>query len=721
MKNRTGFILIGLVSLLTAQNLTLEDIYLNDLYTIDGIDKIRWLEDERGFLFVFDDSTEKDIHRYQVDEKRASVYFRAEDFEFEDQQHDIDDFWINSDQSWLLLATNQKRKWRHSRWRDYYLVELATGRIKPLPAHDQRLLNAKFSPDGKLVAFVRANDLYVYNPNTGKETRLTKDGSDDIINGQFGWVYEEEFGSADGYRWSPDSRYIAFWREDQTDVKSFYLMDELDLYPHFKSFKYPKVGETNPTVKIGVVDVRKTRIRWLDTDNGNDHYLPRICWSADPRKLAVIRMNRRQNRLEILAGDIKTGRTKLIYEESDSCWIDITDDWRYLRDGSFIWSSEVSGYRQLYHFSAAGKLIRKLTKGENEVSKVIGLAPDESEIYYLGKPDSPLEQQLFAVKIGGGEPLRLTQGAGFHQVQHPEHGDYFLDFFTTATRPEAISLLGLEGEEIAVIPLPNTKLEMLADLTYPEFVTIPAADGQTELNAMITKPANFERGKQYPVVIFGYGGPGSQVVLDRWGGKRFLFHQYLCQQGFICFSVDNRGTGGRGKAFKNLAYGDLGKYLLADQVAGVKYLRTLAYVDSSRIGIWGWSGGGYMTSLCLTAGSDYFQTGVAVAPVSDFRLYDTIWTERYMDLLTANPIGYEQASVLNYVDRFRGKLLLIHGTGDDNVHPMNSLQLADAMVKSGKMADMYFYANKNHSIPGRRSTYNVYRRIAEYFIDNLNP
>jgi len=699
--------------------ISLKDIFLYEIYDPVAIENICWLKGEEAFLFAYDDTIQNDIYRYDIQRQQQDLFYTVGEFEFDGAQLEIESFQINSIGTYLLIRSAAKRIWRHSRNGTYFLVNLSDRNIIPLSLSNTSLRNAKFSPDGRSVAYVRNNDLYCFNIDKAWERRLTKDGSDDIINGQFGWVYEEEFESADGYRWSPDSKFIAFWREDQTKVKRFTLFNEMLTYPTTRSFGYPKVGETNPTVKIGVVRIKNRRTRWMETDPGYETYIPRIKWTEQPGQLAIMRLNRSQNKLEVLIADTKSGRCRVILTDTDSCWVAVTDDWRFLKDDSFLWTSECSGFKHIYHYSQSGELIRQLTDGKWEITEIIGLDEITGQLYFTGKRDSPLEQQLYTVSLSAGELIPLTAIPGYHKINISDESHYFLDYYSSTTIPEAVQIVDISGNRIA--SLIDSQDSCWADLTltYPEFITVTTSDNGTVLNGKITLPWDFNPNNKYPVVIFGYGGPGSQVVTDRWGGRNYLWHQYLCQQGYICFSIDNRGTGGRGKAFKNLTYGDLGNWLVHDQIEGVKYLRSLPYVDADRIGIWGWSGGGYMTAMCLTEGSEYFQVGVAVAPVTDFRLYDTIWTERYMGLLAENAAGYENASVFKYTDRFKGKLLLIHGTGDDNVHPQNSLRLADAFVRKGKFLDQYYYANKNHSIRGKQTTYNVYKRIADYFINNL--
>jgi len=707
------------ISLGQSKKLTIEDIFLDEKLAHNGIDNICWYDSEDGFIYTYEDSTINDIYQFDIISLESSVFYSIDNFVFGGAQLEIDQFSINSDRSYLLIRSATERIWRHSREGTYYLVEIESQVITPLSDSNTNLRNAKFSPTGKLVAYARDNNLFVYDIGKGVERKLTKDGSDNIINGQFGWVYEEEFGSADGYRWSPDGKKIAFWRVDQSMLDRFSLIDELLPYPKIQEIAYPKAGGVNPAVKIGVVNIKNGRTRWLDIASDVEFYIPRIEWTKQPDQLAIMRLNRPQNKLELLFGNVIKGNCELIITETDPCWVDITDDWRFLADGSFIWTSERTGYRHAFHFSKAGELINQITTGDWEVNAIEALDEKSGTLYFSGCTDSVLGEYLYSVQLDGTKLEKLTSAHGYHSFDNPKSGKFFIDTYSSNNKPESELLIDSRGQQLFTLIQSEPEWWSDYEFTVPELITINTSDNNTELNARITLPKKFDPSQKYPVIIFGYGGPGSQVVTNKWGGRGYLWRQYLNQEGYICFSIDNRGTGGRGKAFKNLAYGDLGKWLLFDQIEGVKYLHTLPYIAKNRIGIWGWSGGGFMTALCLTAGSEYFQVGVAVAPVTDFRLYDTIWTERYMGLPQENIAGYENASVFNYIDNFSGKLLLLHGTGDDNVHPQNTLKLADSFVKHGKLVDMYLYANQNHSIKGGKSLYNVYSRMARYFQENL--
>ncbi|MEE9190538.1 MAG: S9 family peptidase [Candidatus Neomarinimicrobiota bacterium] len=707
------------------KDLTLDDIFLNRTLKNASLHEWKWHPDGTAYVFFDRDSVDVDYSIYRVDNVSGdtTLFLSDSQIQYEDQRLKPTNYWLPDKGDKVLIQTKRKRIWRHSRSGIYYVFDLKREKMIQL-ADGERLRNVKLAPGGKMAAYVRAdNNLYVVDMNRFKERQLTKDGSKDILNGHLGWVYEEEFGSHDGYRWSPDGQKIAFWREDQSNVRSFTLMDEMGQYPETQEIHYPKVGETNPTMDIGIVDVRGGRTRWLDINNEEEVYLPLIRWEKIPGEdnagsdLFVYSTNRLQNYLEIFRFNVKSGRGERLITDSSKAWLSILDDIQFFSDGSFIRASEKSGFNHIYHYSAVGELINQVTDGNWEVSLISGVNADEQKVFFTGKRESVIESNLYSVNLDGTGLQLLSDDPGWHIITMNEQGTYYIDSFSSASVPVKFSLHENSGQKVRDISI--TKLGQYEDFgwNYPEFLNIKTSDNGTVLNAMIRYPRNFDPSKKYPVIVYGYAGPGSQVVVDRW--DRRGWHQYLSQLGFIVFSVDNRGTGGRGTDFKYLAYMDIGKWPVHDHIEGVKYLRSLPYVDPGRIGVWGWSGGGYLTIMCMTKGAPYFQAGVAVAPVTDLRLYDTIWTERYMGLLSENQAGYENASAFTYQDRLAGDLLIIHGTRDDNVHPQHTLQYMKKAVDGGKQVDMLYYPNKNHSIRGRKTQHHLYTYMTDYFLEKL--
>ena len=727
MKKIRILILLTMVSIITAQwkDLTLEDVFKKPPFEFASIGQWKWLPEIDDYLFFKMDTTLKarSLYQYNLVTGDTSLFLSGDKFAFEGKNLQLVDYTIHTQSKKILLVTDQQRIWRHSRSAVYYLYDMKSGFIKQI-ADGKRLRNVKFSPNGKSVAYLKNdNNLYVFHIDVKKEIRLTKDGSFNIINGHFGWVYEEEFGSYDAYRWSPDSKYIAFVREDQTYVKQFPMIDELQFYPEIKWHHYPKVGETNPVLNIGVVNVNSKKTKWLDLSASEEMYHPRMKWlessqtESGKQELVVTRINRHQNRLELLRYDIKRGEGSLFWTDESEAWVELTDDLFFLKDGSLITLSERSGYQHIYHFDRNGKLINAVTNGDWEVSGITSLDEKNGTVYFSGKKESVIESNLYSVKFDGSDFMLLSDKLGSHRVMFSPSNSYFIDYYSAANSPTEMTLHKSDGSKIRDLAITdNTQFEEYG-FNETKFIQIPTSDDGTLLNAQITLPRDFDPNKKYPVIVYGYSGPGSQTVANRSG--RGLWDRYMNQEGFITFAIDPRGTGGRGSDFKYLSYKDIGKWVVTDQVEGAKYLSSLPYVDGNRIGIWGWSGGGYMTAMCMTKGAPNFKVGVAVAGNYDLKLYDTIWTERYMGLLDENPEGYKNASVFTYTDKLEGKLLVIHGTGDDNVHSQHATQLMDEFVKVDKHADFLTYANRNHGIRGGNTTFHLWTKITNYFMENL--
>jgi dipeptidyl-peptidase-4 len=457
----------------------------------------------------------------------------------------------------------------------------------------------------------------------------------------------------------------------------------------------------------------------MDIGAEKDIYIPRIQWTNNPNKLSIQRLNRLQNKLDLLIADVNSGQSKLALSGTDPCWIDYLDNIEFLNNKKqFIWMSERDGFQHIYLYNMDGSLERQLTKGKWEVGNVYGVNEKRRLVYFSANKVNITESHIYSIKLNGKSLKRLTKKKGWHRANFSPDWESFILMFSNSHTPAQYSLLSDTGANIRT--LEENKIEALDeyDISYPQFLTFDTEDGVT-LNAMMIKPTDFDKNKKYPVLIYGYGGPGSQMVRNSWGRSNFLWHNLLAQKGYIIFSLDNRGTGGRGKAFKNLAYRDIGKWMIYDHIEGAKYLAKLPYVDKERIGIWGWSGGGYLTLMALTKGSDYFKTGIAVASVSDFRFYDSIWTERYMGLPQDNAAGYDSTSALNYVDKYKGNLLIIHGAADDNVHTQNSMQFIEKMQSANKQFNLMLYPGKNHSLLGRNTRLHLYTLMTDFILKNL--
>jgi len=506
-------------------------------------------------------------------------------------------------------------------------------------------------------------------------------------------------------------------------VKSWIIYDETSKrYPTTSDLKYPKVGEANSIVSLGVVDVATGEIVWLDIGKEEDIYIPRIDWTTSNSVLSVQRLNRKQNHWELLFFNLETKETKVVLTEtSETGWIEITDDFVFFKEkDQFLWTSEKSGYRHIYLSDYNGKELKQITSGDWEVSSVIGLDQTNEWVYFDGKKDGPHNQMVYRVKLDGTELSCLVSEPGWYKANFaPDYGHCVMTY-NRMDLPDQVTLLKADGTLVKKLVVNNLPAMTAYELAWPEFGVLKNDNGE-EMTYYLTKPTGFDSSKKYPVIVFGYSGPAHQVAVNQWVRTRNLWHAYMASKGFIVFCVDHRGCSGRGRAFKHYAYKDLSHYMVKDQICGVEFLRTLPFVDASRIGFWGWSGGGYLACMLICRASEYFSTCVAVASVTDFRTYDTIWTERYMGLLNENEKGYKDADVLTYTKQMKGNLLLVHGTGDDNVHPQNTMMFVEALVQADKQFDLMLYPNRNHGIYGGNTSFHLFTKITNFFTQHLKP
>jgi len=634
---------------------------------------------------------------------------------------EIENYAWSADEKKLLVFTNSQPVWRQNTKGQFYVYDLATQRLTPVSSAPGWQQFAKLSPDGAKVGFVRDNNLWVADLASGRETQLTRDGSETIINGTFDWVYEEELDLQDGWRWSPDGQRIAFWRIDDNPVRPFFWMkDTGDSYSQPISLRYPKAGSANPTARLGVFDLSSGQTTWLQTGADSSMYLARMEWAESATELLVQRLNRHQNRLDVMVADARTGATRTLFTETDSAWVDVDDDLSFIRGGrQFLWSSERDGYNHLYLYNRDGTVARQLTRGAWDVTQVFGVDEKNGFVYFSATEQGPEQRHLYRVRLDGGAPERLSKEPGTHAVQLSVQTPYYLDSWSRAGAVPVITLHRTDGSVVRTLvdnAATRQKLQQLA-VAPTEFFDFRTSEG-TQLNGWMIKPANFDPAKKYPVLLYVYGGPGSQTVTDAWGGARYLWHQLLAQQGYIVVSVDNRGTAGRGRDFKKQVYLNLGVREAADQIEAARWLARQPYVDSSRMGIWGWSYGGYMTAYTLEQPGSPFKAGIAVAPVADWRLYDTIYTERFMRTPQENPGGYDRGSPVKNAAGLRARLLVVHGSGDDNVHFQNSTQLVDALQAAGKQFNFMMYPDRNHGIAGGRSVH-LFTMLTNWITQNL--
>ena len=719
MKFKKLILFITFISLLLGENkrLSFDDVQGKSPFEYARLGMMKWLPDQNTYLSWGKDSYKGHIVSVKFPEQDTTVFVDSSLFYLNGKKLSIYSFNLDESKSKLLLLTKRKKIWRHSFYGEYFVLDLPTKTVFPITKNNDDLRNVKLSPDGTKVAYVRKdNNLYIFDLNRKKEKRLTKNGSSAYLNGHFGWVYEEEFGSYDAYRWSPNSKHIAYWQVDQSKVPVFRMFDELGLYPKIQEIHYPKAGQTNPTMSIFVVDVNRGRSKKMDIKDSNDKYYPWMKW-INNESLIVMRMNRLQNFWEFLTVSRSNGKSTAGLTESDpNGWVDLHRNYRFLENGNILWISERTGWKHLFLHSKNGKLINQITDGEWEVKRIVHIDESKNKIYFTSNKESVFETRFYSINFDGSGLKLLTNEEGSHSIKVLPKGDSFIDSFSSLRQPQKHLLKDMNGKLIKIIAETDKSQFEIYDWTYPQIMQFKSDDGATTLDGIVTFPPDYQKNKRYPVIVYGYGMPGTQIVNKRWGSS---WNQYLAHQGYVVFSMDARGMSGRGESFKNLSYGDMSNYLAKDTAAGVKYLISKGIADPNRIGAWGWSGGGYFTGLMLTKNADLFDVGVSVAPVMDFRLYDTIYTERSMGLPQENKAGYDSTSVLSYVDRFNGKLLVIHGTGDDNVHSQNTTWLVEEFIKHDKQLDVFYYPNRPHGMAGGNARKNLYRKMINYFNENL--
>ena len=635
----------------------------------------------------------------------------------------INDYSFSPDESQILLATETERIYRHSTRAEFYIWDIKNEKLTKLSENGKQRL-AEYSPDGTQIAFVRKNNLFIKDIGENIEIQITNDGENGkIINGTTDWVYEEEFSFTKGFYWSPDNKYIAFYKFDETNVKEFSIEKYGSLYPEKYNYKYPKAGEDNSIVSINIYDVLNKSIKTIDIGDETDIYIPRIKWTNDPNLLSIQRMNRLQNKLEILIADISKNQTEVVYTEENKYYIDITDNLTFLDDNeNFVINSESDGYNHIYLYNFKLKKLTQLTKGQWDVMEIKGVDNKKKLVYYISAEDSPLERYLYTIKLDGSKQTKISQRKGWNKIEFSKNYKYYINTFSDANTPPYYSINTSNGDMKVELENNSALLNQMQNYGFAkqEFFTIKTSD-ETELNAWMIKPKDFDPKRRYPVFMYVYGGPGSQTVENSWGGINFIWFQMLTQKGFIVVSVDNRGTGARGEEFKKCTYKKLGELETIDQIEAAKWLGYQTYVDDDRIGIFGWSYGGYMSTLCLTKGASYFKTAIAVAPVTNWRYYDNIYTERFMRTPQKNGTSYDSNSPISHVEKLKGNYLLVHGTADDNVHIQNSYDLVDALVKMNKPFEMQFYTNKNHGIYDYIgiTRLHLYTRMTDFILKNL--
>ena len=697
------FLVFLLLSLSLEAQQTKRMITLDDVTSFRFFRKLprglKWLPNGKQFTYVKMNREKRTTELWRYDAQRAteSVLLSGKDLTY--ISHEGDTLTIGMwKYQWLPDETGLIFIDKGDIW-SYDLSGKKLRRLTETPSLEEEV---DVSPDGKYISFIRENNLFVVSIANGEETQLTTDGTDIILNGKLDWVYQEELvgrGKYRAYFWSPQSDRIAYLRFDQTPVPEYPLVDWSTTHPEVEMMRYPKAGDPNSLVKLGVTSIENPGTVWMDIGTETDIYIPRVYWLPSGKELAFMRLDRLQQNLEFLFADPTTGKSRVILHEEDPYWINVDDFVHFFEKKKlFLWGSERSGYNHLYLYDYQGKLVRQITSGNWQVTKLAGIDESDGWIYFSATEKSLLERHLYRVKINGKKFKRLTEKEGSHMIRMAPKSKFFLDYFSGVTVPIEVSLHRDNGKRVSYL-LEDDQSFREYDINEPEYFTFTGDNG-IEYHASIIKPLNFDPTRKYPVLIYTYGGPHGQVVRKGHSGHA-LWHFMLSQQGYVIFSMDNRGAGGRGHKWETPIYGHLGKIELEDQLRGVAYLKSLPYIDEKRIGIWGWSYGGYMTLYALTH-SDVFRTGISVAPVTNWRLYDTIYTERYMGLPRDNEEGYRKSSPTTVADSLDGKLLLIHGTGDDNVHVQNAIQMIDALVDAGKQFQVMFYPGQRHGIGADR-------------------
>ena len=716
------YLCVFFVAFLSAQTkqITLEDIW-NGSFRTESMDVLHSMANGKQYAVLNFNrdtrSTSIDVYDYKTLEKEKTL---VDSKDIEALRY-FTDYTFSNDETKVILATNETSVYRRSVLGNYFVYDLKTKSITPV--FEEKIQQPTFSPDGTKVGYAYKNNLYVKDLDSGKTTQITFDGEKNkIINGLTDWVYEEEFAFVRAFEWNSNSDKMAFIRFEETLVPEFSMdIYGQDLYQTQEVFKYPKAGEPNSKVSLHIYNLDTNKTTEVSVEKSyNDFYIPRIKWTNNPDVLSAQYLNRKQNVLDLWFVNAKTNKANLVLTETDKAYVDVTDNLTFLKDNSFIWTSEKDGYNHIYHYSDTGKLINQVTFGNWEVTNYYGYDEKTDRIFYQSVENGSINRDVYAIKLNGRNKKRLSSAEGTNDAAFSADFSYFINTFSNASTPPQYTLNNaVSGAVIKNIVNNEALVSKLSEykLSKKEFSTIQV--NGNDLNMWMIKPIDFDASKQYPLFMCQYSGPGSQEVANQWHSANDYWYQFLAQQGYIVVCVDGRGTGFKGAAFKKVTQNELGKYEVEDQIEAAKQLGNLPYIDASRIGIWGWSFGGFMSSNCLFKGADVFKMAIAVAPVSSWRFYDSVYTERFMGMPQDNASGYDENSPINHVDKLKGDFLLIHGSGDDNVHVQNTMRLVEALVQANKQFDWAIYPDKNHGIYGGNTRLHLYKKMTNFINEKL--
>lgn len=712
--------IVSIYSLNAQQKITIDEIY-NGTFRAKGMDELKSMKNGNQYSVLNFDKQSRtqqiELYDFATLKKTATI---LDTKSFPELREGIDNYSFSKDEKQLLIANNLNQIFRYSFTADYYLYDLNTKKMGKILNQVQE---PTFSPDGTKIAFSKDNNLFLYDIASKTETQITNDGQKNaIINGITDWVYEEEFAFVRAFDWSTDGKHLAFIRFDESLVPNFSMdVYQKELYPRAQTFKYPKAGEKNAAVSLHIYSLDSKVSKQITIGNYDNFYIARLKWTNDPNLVSIQVLNRHQDNLDLLFVDAVSGNVSVVLNEKDKAYVDVTDNLTFLKDNSFIWTSEKDGFNHIYLYDKKGKLINQVTKGNWEVTSYYGFDIKSNSVFYQSVEKGSTVRDVYKVSLNGKNKTKLSQEIGTNNPTFSSDFTYFINAFSSVSVPAKYTLnKSKDGKQVQPIIDNNDLKEKLIkyDLPEKEFFELTTEKG-IKLNGWIIKPNNFDPSKKYPVFMNQYSGPGSQQVSNQWFSTNDYWFMMLSQQGYIVACVDGRGTGFKGAEFKKCTQKELGKYEVEDQIDAAKVIGNYPYVDKTRIGIFGWSYGGFMSSNCLFKGADVFKMAIAVAPVTNWRFYDSIYTERYMTTPQENASGYDDNSPINHVSKLKGNFLLIHGTADDNVHVQNTMQMVEALVQANKQFDWAIYPDKNHGIYGGKTRVQLYTKMTNYIKEKL--